>query len=67
MLFSLFTVGFRVVDFHGYSGKAIFQVLFLSEMYARVQCRGNFRCDTSNAKKKNSSFLLIIKDKVCYM
>ena len=32
MLFSLFIVGFRVVDFHGYSGKAIFQELFLSEM-----------------------------------
>ena len=32
MLFSLFIVGFRVVDFHGYSDKAIFQELFLSEM-----------------------------------
>ena len=32
MLFSLFIVGFRVVDFHGYSDKAIFQESFLSEM-----------------------------------
>lgn len=33
MLFSLFIVGFRVVDFHGYAAdKAIFQELFLSEM-----------------------------------
>ena len=32
MLLSLFIVGFRVVDFHGYSDKAIFQELFLSEM-----------------------------------
>lgn len=32
MLFSLFIVCFRVVDFHGYSDKAIFQELFLSEM-----------------------------------
>ena len=33
MLYSLFIVGFRVVDFHGYvADKAIFQELFLSEM-----------------------------------
>ena len=32
MLLSLFIVGFRVVDFHGYSDKAIVQELFLSEM-----------------------------------
>ena len=32
MLFSLFIIGFRVVDFHGYSDKAIFQESFLSEM-----------------------------------
>ena len=32
MLFSLFIVCFRVVDFHGYSDKPIFQELFLSEM-----------------------------------
>ena len=37
MLFSLFIVGFRVVDFHGYSDKAIFQELFLSEMLKCTQ------------------------------